>query len=48
VYHFARLGADFLVLEPSYAASVQNGYKILMERVPRAAKKRAKAGKTRQ
>jgi hypothetical protein len=47
VYHFVRLGADFLVLEPSYAASARNGHKILMERVPRA-KKRAKAGKTRQ
>ena len=32
VYHFMRLGADFLVLEPSYAASSRNGYKILLER----------------
>jgi len=32
VYHFARLGADFLVLEPSYATSA-DGYKILMERM---------------
>jgi hypothetical protein len=48
VYHFARLGADFLVLEPSYASSLQNGYKILMEKVPRAVKKRTKKGKKRQ
>jgi hypothetical protein len=34
VYHFTSLGADFLVLEPSYATSTRNGYKILMERVP--------------
>ncbi|MDR0239564.1 MAG: hypothetical protein LBI88_04960 [Deltaproteobacteria bacterium] len=33
VYHFERLGADFLVLEGSYATSARNGYKILMERV---------------
>ena len=32
VYHFTRLGADFLVLEPSYAASTRNGYKILLAR----------------
>jgi hypothetical protein len=33
VYHFTRLGADFLVLEPSYARSSRNGYKILMVKV---------------
>ena len=33
VYHFTRLGADFLMLEPSYATSSRNGYKILLERV---------------
>ena len=33
VYHFARLGAEFLVLEGSYPASIRNGYKILMQRV---------------
>ena len=33
VYHFARLGAEFLVLEGSYATSTRNGYKILLERV---------------
>jgi hypothetical protein len=40
VYHFTRLGADFLVLEPSYASSLQNGYKILMvkSQAPRAKK----------
>ena len=48
VYHLARLGADFLVLAPSYASSAQNGYKILMERVPHAVKKRAKTGKARR
>jgi hypothetical protein len=32
IYHFARLGADFLVLEPSYATSSRDGYKILMAR----------------
>ena len=49
VYHFARLGADFLVLEGKYAASTLNGYKILMEQVraPRA-EGEAKAEKTRQ
>jgi hypothetical protein len=34
VYHFTRLGADFLVLEPSYARSSRNGYKILMVKAP--------------
>ena len=48
VYHLARLGADFLVLAPSYASSAQNGYKILMERVPHTVKKRAKTGKARR
>jgi len=40
VYHFTRLGADFLVLEPMYAASARNGYKILMKKAqtPRSAK----------
>ena len=40
VYHFKRLGADFLVLEPSYATSSRNGYKILMTRAqpPQTAK----------
>ena len=40
VYHFVRLGADFLVLEPSYAKSSLNGHKILMTRaqVPDAAR----------
>jgi hypothetical protein len=33
LYHFARLGADFLVLEPSYATSTRDGYKLLMERM---------------
>jgi hypothetical protein len=33
VYHLTRLGADFLVLEGSYATSTRNGYKILLERV---------------
>ena len=32
VYHFTRLGSDFLVLEPSYSDAARNGYKILMER----------------
>ena len=47
VYHFARLGADFLVLEPSYATSTRDGYKILMERMrsPRASQQAdAKSG----
>ena len=40
VYHFTRLGADFLVLQPSYATSTRNGYKILLARAqaPHAAK----------
>ena len=33
VYHFARLGTEFLVLEGSYATATRNGYKILLERV---------------
>ena len=33
LYHFARLGSDFLVLEPSYATSTRDGYKILMEKM---------------
>jgi hypothetical protein len=31
VYHFARLGANFLVLAASHAKSSLNGFKILME-----------------
>ena len=33
VYHFTRLGADFLVLEPSYATPIRSGHRILMTRV---------------
>jgi hypothetical protein len=47
VSHFTRLGADFLVLEPSYATSTRNGYKILMERA-QAPLKQAKTKKPRQ
>ncbi|MDR2694917.1 MAG: hypothetical protein LBC79_00860 [Deltaproteobacteria bacterium] len=32
IYYFTRLGADFLILAPSYADSARNGHKILMER----------------
>ena len=46
VYHFMRLGADFLVLEPSYGTSVRNGYKILMARTQ--ALKQTKTETTRQ
>ena len=52
VYHFARLGANFLVLEPSCAKSSRNGYKILMEKAPapdaappKKAKKNAPGGR---
>jgi hypothetical protein len=49
VYHFTRLGADFLVLEPSYAASSRNGYKILMARTQTpAAVQQTKTEKARQ
>jgi hypothetical protein len=48
VYHFTRLGGQFLVLEATYA-STRHGHKILMERVPRAAQqaKAAAASKTK-
>ena len=50
IYHFTRLGADFLVLEPSYAASARDGYKILMEKMrsqgaPEQAKTKSGAAK---
>ena len=44
VYHFTRLGADFLVLEPSYAKSILNGYKILMERTQATRQASTEAG----
>jgi hypothetical protein len=48
VYHFKRLGDDFLVLEPSYAASTRNGYKILLKKAQKPqATKIAKPAKTR-
>jgi hypothetical protein len=47
VYHFTRLGADFLVLEPSYALSSRNGYKILMKKA-QAAAQGTKTEKARQ
>ena len=48
VYHFARLGSDFLVLEGSYATSTRNGYKILMERVQSPRPEKHAAEMTRQ
>ncbi|MCL1985889.1 MAG: hypothetical protein FWG59_05525 [Betaproteobacteria bacterium] len=48
VYHFMRLGTDFLILEPSYATSSRNGFKILMERVQAPVKRPAKAETARQ